>query len=371
MTTQRVNVGLIGCGDVSEEYIANCQRFGLLNLVACADVLPERAMRTAEHYHIPRACEVEELFALQHIEIIINLTPPRAHGVIAARAIQSGKHVYNEKPLAASVTEAGQLLALAGDRNLLVGCAPDTFLGAGLQTARVLLDQNVVGRVVGFTACLATSGHEDWHPNPEIFYQHGAGPLFDMGPYYLTALVFLLGPVKRVTGSATTAAPTRTYLTRSSICRTIDVEVPTHVAGVVEFHCGVIGTIVTTFDTASHACSDLTLYGTQGTLRLPDPNGFGGPLLHCLPSSADWVDVPLTHGCTMGGRGIGVVEMAAALRKGRPHRASGALALHVLDIMQSLLNSARLGRHIEPTSTCSRPEPLLGCCDGGVRIFTA
>jgi predicted dehydrogenase len=353
-----VNIGVIGCGVISSVYLEKCQAYEHLNVVACADLDLERARAQASRFNIPRAETVEQLLADPLIELVINLTIPAAHAAVGMAVLRSGKSLYNEKPLALSREEGLLLLKEARGRNLLVGCAPDTFLGGGLQTCRALIDDGAIGHPVAATAFMLGHGPERWHPDPEFFYKPGGGPMFDMGPYYLTALISLLGPVRRVTGSARISIPERTVGSGPKAGTPIKVEVPTHVAGVLDFESGPVATLVTSFDVWASEVPRIEIYGTEGTLSLPDPNTAGGPVRMKRADAKSWEDIPLTHGDTDNARGIGVADMAEALRQGRPHRANGELAYHVLDIMHAFHDASDKGHHIDIGSTCSRPEPL-------------
>jgi predicted dehydrogenase len=358
-------IGIVGCGNISGIYLEAGRVFDILEIVACADLLPERASAKAAEYHISKACSVQELLADPEIEIVVNLTIPRAHAEVALAALQAGKSVHNEKPLAVSREDGLQLLKLAGERGLRVGCAPDTFLGGGLQTCRKLIDDGWIGEPVAATAFMLCHGHESWHPDPDFYYQPGGGPMFDMGPYYLTALVHLMGPVRRVTGSAQVTFPERLITSQPKHGAKIVVNVPTHVAGIMDFANGAVGTIVTSFDVWAAQVPRIEIYGTEGSLSVPDPNGFGGPVFVRRAGASDWSEVPLTHGYAKNSRGIGVADMAYALRSGRPHRAGGDMAYHVLDIMHAFHDASREGRHVELSSTCTRPAPLpLGLREG-------
>jgi len=358
MTKPKVNIGVIGCGNISGIYLENAAAFDNLNVVACADVLPERAQAKADKYHVPRACSVDELLPDPEIELVVNLTIPMAHAEVALAAVEAGKSVYNEKPLAISREDGRRLLEAARARGVRVGCAPDTFLGGGLQTCRKLVDDGWIGQPVAACAFMFSHGPESWHPDPEFFYQVGGGPMFDMGPYYLTALTTLLGPVRRVTGSARITFPERTITSQPKHGARIQVRTPTHVAGVLDFASGAVATIVTSFDVWGSELQPIEVYGAEGSLSLPDPNTFGGPVRVRRAGAKVWSDLPLTHGNTENSRGLGVADMAHALRSGRPHRASGELAFHVLDIMHALHEASREGRHVELTSACERPAPL-------------
>lgn len=354
----KCKVGIIGCGFISGIYLENAKRFGLLEVAACADLVPERAAARAAECGAATARGMDELLADPDIGIVLNLTTPKAHAEVGRAVLESGKNLYNEKPLAIELAEAGYLLSAARKYGLLVGCAPDTFLGAGLQTCRKLIDDGIIGEPVAATAFMTCHGHESWHPDPEFYYQIGGGPMFDMGPYYLTALVSLMGPVRRVTGSARITFPERVITSQPKSGGRIAVEVPTHVAGVLDFASGAVGTIITSFDVWAAELPRIEIYGTDGTLSVPDPNTFGGPVRLHLAGGDAWVDVPLTHVHARNSRGLGVADMASALCSGRPHRASGEMAYHVLDVMHAIHNASREDRHIMIQSTCSRPASL-------------
>jgi len=358
MSLRKVNVGVVGCGNISGIYLEMGQTFEILNLAAVSDILPERALAQAQKYHIPRAYSVEELLADPDIDIVLNLTIPNAHAQVGQAALVAGKSVYNEKPIAITRQDAKRMLDTAQAKNLRVGGAPDTFLGGGLQTCRKLIDDGWIGQPVAATAFMLCHGHESWHPAPEFYYKVGGGPMFDMGPYYLTALVALMGPVRRVTGSARATFPERTITSQPLHGNKIQVDVPTHVAGVLDFESGAIATLVTSFDVWSADVPRIELYGTHGSLSVPDPNTFGGPVRVRRAGESEWSDIPLTHGYAKNSRSLGLADMAYALRSGRPQRASGEMCYHVLDVMHAIHDASREGRHIELTSTCAQPAPL-------------
>ena len=361
-----VKIGVMGAGKISGIYLENGAMFDDVEVVACADLLVERAEEQARAYGVPKACAPEELLADPEVEIVLNLTVPAVHAGVSLAALEAGKHVYTEKPLAVGREDGRRMLEVASDRGLLIGCAPDTFLGGGLQTCRKVMDEGIIGEPVAATAVMMTHGPEDWHPNPDFFYQPGAGPMFDMGPYYLTALTTLLGPVRRVTGSARVTFPQRQVTSQPLSGTTITVNTPTHVAGVMDFEGGAVGTLVTSFDVWSEEHSRIDIYGTEGTLSVPDPNTFGGPVRVWRSGEDAWTDVPLTHPYTGNSRGLGLADMAHAVRTGRRHRASGELGGHVLDVIHAFLDSSEAGRHVEVTSTFGRPEPLPAGSQAGL-----
>jgi predicted dehydrogenase len=357
MLLKPVKVGIIGCGSVSGSYISRLKKFPVLEIHACADLELYRAEAKAEQYKIPRACTVEELLKDKKIQVVLNLTPPKLHARINLAILQAGKHLYSEKPLTLSREEAKKLLTEAFQQKLLIGCAPDTFFGGGIQTCRKLIDEGAIGVPIAATAFMGSAGHEHWHPAPEIFYQPGGGPMFDMGPYYLTTLVYLIGRIARVSGSARASYPERTITTESRRGATIPVQVSTHYSGVIDFANGAIGTIIQSFDLPSHHLPHIEIYGTEGTLSVPDPYTYDGPVKIRSHRSNDWREVPLTHSRDVG-RGVGLADLAYAITHGRPHRAHGQLAYHILDVMLAFEESSHSGHHILIETPCERPTPL-------------
>jgi predicted dehydrogenase len=355
---QKNKVGVIGCGNISGIYLEMGQTFEILEIAAVADLIPERAQAQAAKYGIARACSVDELLADPEIKIVINLTIPNAHAEVGLKAVQAGKSVYNEKPLTIAREDACKLLETAAANGVLVGGAPDTFLGGGLQTCRKIIEDGLIGEPIAATAFMLCHGHESWHPAPAFYYQVGGGPMFDMGPYYLTALVSLMGPVRRVTGSTRITFPERTITSQPLNGTKVEVEVPTHITGVLDFANGAIATVVTSFDVWAAEVPRIEIYGTLGTLSVPDPNTFGGPVRLRAAGSSEWTEVPLSHGYASNTRSIGVADMAYALQYGRKHRANGEMAYHVLDIMHAIHDAASAGKHVNLASTCERPAPF-------------
>ncbi len=353
-----LRVGVIGCGNISGIYFENLNLYKPTTVVACADLNAEAAQKAAEKYSIPRVLTPDELLADSEVELVLNLTVPKAHGPVNAASIAAGKHVYVEKPLALSRAEADPFMAAANAKNLLTGGAPDTFMGAGIQTCRKLIEDGAIGEPIGVNAFMMGHGPEGWHPNPEFYYEKGGGPLFDMGPYYLTALINLMGSVKSVQSMARATFETRTIGNEAKKGKIIPVETPTHIVGLLEFGNGAIGQVTMSFDVWHHQLPHIEIYGTEGSLSVPDPNGFGGDVKIRKASQEEWEIVPLTHGYSQNSRGIGVMDMAYAIRTGRQHRASGALTYHVLDIMQGLLESAEAGSSLALTSHVDKPAPL-------------
>jgi predicted dehydrogenase len=354
-------VGIVGCGKISGVYLGNLRSSTVaevIEVVACADLDLERARAQAAQYGVPRACGVAELLADPEIELVVNLTVPQAHATVGLAAIREGKSIYNEKPLAIGREDARRMLDEARERGVRVGCAPDTSLGGGLQTCRKLIDDGAIGTPVAATAFLLSHGPEGWHPDPNFFYQPGAGPLFDMGPYYLSALITMLGPVRRVTASARATFPERVVGSGPKQGERITVNTPTHVAAVLDFTAGPIATVITSFDVWSHGLPRIEIYGSEGSLSVPDPNTFRGPVRLRRAGEAEWQEAPLSHDNVDNMRGLGVLDLAHALRSGRPHRANGELAFHVLDIMHACLAASEESHHIALTSDCARPAPL-------------
>ncbi len=355
---RKLKVGVIGCGNISSIYFQAGQKFEIFDIVACADLDLERAKACAEQFNIPKAYTTEELLGDEEIQLVINLTIPNSHADIHLRALEAGKHTYGEKPLAVELEDGRRILSLAKEKGLLVGSAPDTFLGGGIQTCRKLIDDGWIGEPIAATAFMMYHGPEKFHPNPDFLYQRGAGPMFDMGPYYLTALVNLMGPVRRVTGAARMTFEERMVRTEHQYGRKFPVETPTHITGILEFENGAIGTMITSFDVWGTCVPHIEIHGTTGSLIVPDPNHFGGSVYIKRQEFTDFVEVPLTHGFTENSRGLGVMDMAHAILHGGAHRANGELAYHVLEIMHGFHIASDEGRHYVVESSCHKPEPL-------------
>ena len=353
-----MKVGVIGCGTISGIYFQNMTKLSGLDVVACADLVDERSRAVQSKYPGIQAMTADELLADPSIDIVVNLTQPGNHFEVMKAGIAAGKHVYGEKPLCSSIEEAADLLSLADAAGLRVGGAPDTFLGAGIQTCRELIDEGEIGEPVAATAFMTNHGHESWHPDPAFYYKPGAGPMLDMGPYYLTALVNLMGPADSVSGSARITFPERTITSDPLNGTKIEVEVPTHVAGTVNFQNGAVATVITSFDVWAANLPRVEIYGTEGSLSVPDPNTFGGPIRVWRGGSDEWTDIPVTKPFSDNSRGVGVADMADAIASGRPASASGALGAHVLEIMHAFGRSSDSGRRIDLATTCERP-PML------------
>lgn len=352
-----LNVGIIGVGKISEQYFASLPHLPGLKLVAVADIAEDRAREVAAEHSVA-ALSVDALLEDPSIDAVINLTIPAAHVEVGTRALRAGKHVFAEKPLGLTVAEATPYLDLADELGLRVGSAPDTVLGTGVQTARQALDDGIIGTPVAAQVHWSAPGHERWHPSPLFYYQPGGGPLFDMGPYYLTSLVSLFGPVVRVSGVATRSSRERVVETGPLQGTPIPVDIDTHVSAILEHTSGVTSTVTVSFEVWATRSPLFEVYGTEGTLAVPDPNTFAGPVEVSTRDEPEWHEVPVSAGYAEAGRGFGLADMARAIETDRPHRASGRLAFHVLEIMESIVVSSAERRFVELTSTVERPEPV-------------
>ncbi len=369
-------VGVIGCGQISGIYFETAKRMRDVEIIACADMVPEAVTFRADMYGIPRRYTPEQILADPEIEIILNLTNPAAHAEVARQILEAGKSVYGEKPLATTREDARAMLDLAARRGLRVGCAPDTFLGAGIQTCKKLIEDGVIGRPVAAVAYFLSHGPEAAalrEPRPDnptrqsvtrkppgFYFSPGIGPMFDMGPYYLTALAVLIGPYRRVTGSARITWPERPVGDPQ-----YKVQTPSHIAGVMDHANGAVSTIITSTDVWPTELPRIEIYGETASLSVPDPNFFGGPVRLRKPGANEWTDVPLAHSYETNSRGLGLADMARAIRLNRPHRASGDLAYHVLDVMHAFHDASAEGRHVTITSDFTPPRTLpVGLADG-------
>ena len=357
-----MRIGIVGCGTVSAAYLRNLTASREVDVVACADLVLERAEERAAEFGVPRACSPEELLSDPNVELVVNLTIPSAHAQISLAALGAGKHVHSEKPLATNRKDGEGIIEVARKSELTVSCAPDTFLGPGMQTCLSLLESRDVGEPLAATAFMLQGGPASWHPNPGFFYGPDAGPLLDMGPYYVTALVSMLGPVVRVAGMSRILYPEVPVGRGSAAGTTIKVTTPTFVAGLLEFRQGAQAVLVNSFGIAGHGLPPMQLYCTDAIIDVPDPNGFGGPVrVRRNGNESTWSEVPLGDRSGEPGRdlrGIGVVDAVRAIREGSRPRASGELAYHVLDVMLSILESNETGRHVTVSSTVERPALL-------------
>jgi len=352
-----IRVGIVGAGYISAAYLKASKNFPELAIVSCADAQRTNAEKRGEEFGL-KVQSVDELLEDGSVDLVLNLTTPQSHFPVSSQGLQAGKHVYSEKPLALSREEAEALAKSAREHNVRLGCAPDTFLGGGQQTARKLIDDGAIGKPLGGTAFVLTPGPEGWHPSPEFFYQTGGGPVFDMGPYYITALVNLLGPVARVTSIARRSFDERLFGAGPRKGQKFPVEIFTHFNALLEFEQGAVISFHASFDVQGHSHLPIEIYGTNGSLQIPDPNYFGGSV-RLLQKGDRWVEVPLTHGFSDGNyRILGVADMASAIRANRPHRASDEIALHTVEVMEAIVSGGDAGRPVPVYSRCERPRAL-------------
>jgi predicted dehydrogenase len=326
-------------------------------VTACADLYPEKAAEQAAAYGVPWSGTPDELLKRDDVDVVVNLTNPAAHHSVAKAALESGKLAYNEKPFCIERAEGAELVSLAKAKGLAVGCAPDTFLGAGLQTCRKLIDEGAIGQPIGFNGFMLSHGTDGWHPNAGFFYQRGGGPLFDMGPYYLTALVFLLGPIARVMGLASTPFPTRVLRSGAKAGTELPIETPMHIVGALEFASGVNGQLNVSFESWGGDVPNIEIYGSEGTMTVPDPNTFGNPIKIRKPGETCTRDI-FPFRFRNNNRGLGVLDLAVAHRDNRPARASGELAFHVLDVSHAILESSERKASVSATTQPVRPAPM-------------
>ncbi|WP_425070256.1 Gfo/Idh/MocA family protein [Sagittula sp. S175] len=363
-----LGIGVIGCGNISAAYMRLAPLFKGVEMRACADMNMDAARARAEEFGL-RAETVEDLLAAEDIDLIVNLTIPAAHFEVSKRILEAGKHVYSEKPFVLSLDEGADLKRLAEARGLRVGSAPDTFLGGAHQLAREIVDSGAVGRITSGTCFVQSPGMEMWHPNPDFFFQAGGGPVLDLGPYYVSNLVQLLGPVKRVTAMTSMGSEYRTITSQPRHGEKIKVETPTTIHAVLQFHSGAQVTFISSWDVWQHGHTPMELYGQEGTLHVPDPNFFGGEVR--MTSKQAFVNPPAAAhplGVPNGvdGRGTpvanyrcaGLADMAQAILDGRAHRCNLDFALHVVDVMTSILRAGEEGAVLDITTTCDRPEAL-------------
>lgn len=365
MTTRRLGIGFIGTGNISSAYLRailgheNMAGFPVLDIKGLADMRPEASQARAAEFGL-RSMSIDEMLASPDIQLIINLTIPRAHVEVGLKALASGKHVYSEKPLGINFAEGKTLLDAANKAGLRIGSAPDTFLGGSHQQARAVVDSGALGQIVGGTAFFQCPGHEAWHPDPAFYYDIGGGPVLDMGPYYITDLVNLLGPIARVSAMSSRLRNQRPVLSEPKQGQIMDVKVDTHVTGSLGFANGAVVQVALSFDVPAHKHVPLELYGTEASLIVPDPNFFGGDVeLRKRGRDEAWANVPVTQPYADGNyRSMGVADMAQGILDNRPHRANGDLALHVLEVMEAFETASREGRTIDIKTPVERPAPL-------------
>ncbi len=353
-----LRIGIVGLGNISGIYFRNLLRFPETTIVAVADLDQARAKEVAEKNGIAKALTTEELLQDGDVELVLNLTIPRVHAEIAMRAMDNGKHVYSEKPLGINQAEGQAVLKKSIETGMKAGCAPDTFMGSGIQTCRKLIDDGAIGTPIAGNAFMLCRGHESWHPSPEFYYELGGGPMLDMGPYYISALVNLLGSVKRVTASTRASFDTRTITSQPKAGKTISVETPTHMVGVLDFESGPIVQLTTSFDVYPNPMPNIVIYGSEGTLIVPDPNGFGGEPQLKRAGEKEWTTMPLTHGFVDNARGVGVLDMAYAIRDNTSFRADVSFAAQVLEVMTAYERSSDEGRHIQIETPIIKPPAM-------------
>jgi len=355
---KKTKIGIVGCGAISGIYLENLTKmFDNTEIVGVCDLIDERATKAATDYNLKKFKDMHEMFADQSIEIVLNLTRPYEHFDVNMAAIAAGKHIYVEKPLGATLEEGIKTRAAAAEKGVMIGGAPDTFLGAGIQTCRKLIDEGKIGRPVAATAFMVGRGHETWHPDPEFYYQFGGGPMMDMGPYYITALINLLGAVETVCGTTKKSFDTRTITSQPHYGKVVEVEVDTHITGQMTFTNGAVATIIQSFDVYAHNLPIIEIYGTEGTLSVPDPNTFGGPVRLFKPDTG-WEDIPLAFDYPENSRGLGLSDMANAINDKFSARAGVDLTFHVLEVMTAFTRSSQARAHIEISSKPERPAPL-------------
>ncbi len=355
-----MKIGFVGVGCISGIYLKNITSlFREIEIAGLCDLERDRAESAAQKYGVKKVySDMYELFSDPEVDIVLNITRPREHYFVTKQALLAGKHVYSEKPLAETFGQGLELVALARERGLRLGGAPDTFMGAGLQTARFLIDSGFIGTPIGATAHMISRGPEDWHPDPEFLFKSGAGPLFDMGPYYVTALLNLLGRVGKVCGVARKSFETRPILTEHNFGKPIEVETPTYVSGQLMFASGAIASLFTTFDVNSGAHSRLEIYGTEGTLFVPDPNMFSGEIRILRGREKESSALPLMFPYTENSRALGLADMAKAIETDRPHRANSAQQLHALEIMSGIYASSENEKFVKIETPYERPAPV-------------
>ena len=369
------NIGLIGCGNIAETYFRAQDYFNNIKFVACADKFPEVSKKCADQYNI-KSLTVDEIIHDTNVDVILNLTIPQAHFEISKIALEAGKHVYSEKPMSIKYDEANELVNLAKDNNLYIGNAPDTFLGGGGQVARKFVDDGDIGKVLTGNFIFAFPGVQEFHPNPESWFQSGGGPVIDMGPYFFTTLVNLLGPVKNVRSRGKKFADQREYLVGPKKGKSFNVDISTSVMLDIEFANEAIVQGFISFDVQNHARNHMELYGTKGSLVVPDPNMFGGPVLLSRELGSEWQEFSVedkylgkTNIINHSGRsneapkqsnyrGVGLSEMIYSIENNIQHRCNGNLALHVLDIIESTIIASETKKEVSLRSTCEQPKPL-------------
>lgn len=351
-----MRVGIVGCGNICPIYLHNLRRYRRTSIAGVTDFDRHRSRARANEFGVEEIDSLEALVERSDVDLIVNLTTPASHYEVAQFALKHGKHVYNEKPLSLTYAESKALCDLAASQSLRLGCAPDTFLGAGLQACISAVCRGEIGAPVACETFMMCHGHESWHPAPAFYYQQGGGPLFDMGPYYLTALVAMLGPIVRVSSMASTSFTERLITSQPLSGEKIIVETPTHISASLQFGTGAIGTVIMSFDVWHHKLPNVEVHGSDGSMIVPDPNSFSGPAYLRRGGDSEWREMQVGNNFADNSRGVGVLDMAAAIADSRPHLASGELAAHIVEVMEACLESAKLCKSIEITSKPDVPD---------------
>ncbi len=355
-----IRIGFVGVGNISGIYLHNITHlFREIEIAGVCDLIPERAEKAAREYGVRIYKDMYEIFEDPTVDVVLNITRPYEHYAVTHAALEAGKHVYSEKPLSPDLGEAKELVKLAKSKGLYLGGAPDTFMGAGIQTCRALIDRGFIGEPTAFEAHMLSRGPEGWHPDPEFFYQYGGGPMFDMGPYYMTALVNLLGRVKEITGFVKKTFDTRLILNKEKYGTPMQVSVPTHESGAMRFESGVVGTFSASFDVYADRSDEIVIYGTEGTLRVPDPNTFGGEVRLMRARTGVYETIPLLFPYQENSRALGLADMAKAIETGRDWRANCDQQLHVVEIMSSFRRSSELGQAVTLETPFERKAPMI------------
>ena len=364
-----MRIGLIGCGNISATYFKNVPLFKGMEVGACADINPAAAKRAEEQWGV-KALGVDELLKDESIDAVVNITIPAAHCEVSCLILEAGKHVYSEKPLGLDMAEGRRIEAAAAAAGKVACSAPDTYLGGAHQLARAAIDDGAIGRVTSGSCHVMNPGMEMWHPNPDFFYQRGGGPILDLGPYYVTNLVNLLGPVKRLAAMENKAWDERTITSQPRAGEKVKVEVATTLLALLEFASGAKVTLAASWDVWAHRHANMELYGTEGSLYVPDPNFFDGEVVKAGRDGETATLPPGDHplyvtnekhehmGKLANWRAVGLAEMAAAVAAGREPRCSLGRSLHVLEVMAGVLDGAAAGRFVEMETSCERPAPL-------------
>lgn len=361
---QKLGVGIIGCGNISTSYLGLGPLFKALDMRAVADINMDAAEARAAEFGV-RAETVEGLLASDDIDVVVNLTIPAAHFEVSKRILEAGKHAYSEKPVVLTLSEGEDLRRLAEDKGLRIGSAPDTFLGGAHQQARAIIDEGQIGKVIGGTCHVMGHGMEGWHPNPDFFFQPGAGPMLDMGPYYITNLIQLIGPVRSVAAMSNTAFVERTIANGDRFGEKVQVNTPTDIQALLQFENGATITLGTSWDVWAHRHANMELYGETGSLFVPDPNFFGGTLEKSGESNEITAVEPWEHPFGVANqddranyRCAGLADMATAISEGRAHRCNIDVAVHSVDVMTGILRSGEEGQFVKMVTTCERPDAL-------------